>query len=113
MKMHGKHSMKFLILSLYFIPTRFCVFIALHLAFIRAAGGILFVLYLYFFVFIVLCLPFVLYCTTQTCMPPAGFELTIPPSERTQTLSLHRSATGIGRDSNQYISAPEDTDIVP
>ena len=30
-------------------------------------------------------------------MPPAGFEPTIPASERPQTHSLDRAATGIGR----------------
>jgi len=42
-----------------------------------------------------------LYVTTynihkrQTSMPPAGFEFTIPTSERPQTLALDRAATGI------------------
>ena len=35
---------------------------------------------------------------TQTSMPPAGFEPTIPASERPQTHALDRGATGIGRD---------------
>jgi hypothetical protein len=30
-------------------------------------------------------------------MPPAGFEPTIPESERTQTHALDRAATGIGQ----------------
>jgi hypothetical protein len=30
-------------------------------------------------------------------MPPAGFEPTIPASERPQTHALDRAATGIGR----------------
>jgi hypothetical protein len=29
-------------------------------------------------------------------MPPEGFELTIPASERPQTHALQRAATGIG-----------------
>ena len=33
----------------------------------------------------------------QTSMPPAGFEPTIPASERPQTQVLDRAATGIGR----------------
>ena len=43
-----------------------------------------------------------LYLTThnthkrQTSMPPAGFEPTIPASERPQTHALDRTATGIG-----------------
>jgi hypothetical protein len=43
-----------------------------------------------------------LYLTThnthnrQTSMPPAGFEPTIPVSERPQTHALDRTATGIG-----------------
>jgi len=43
-----------------------------------------------------------LYLTThnthnrQTSMPPVGFEPTIPASERPQTNSLDREATGIG-----------------
>jgi hypothetical protein len=36
--------------------------------------------------------------TTQTSMPPAGFEPTIPESERPQTHPLDRAVTGIGRD---------------
>ena len=32
--------------------------------------------------------------TTQTSMPPTGFEPAIPPSDRPQTLALDRSATG-------------------
>ena len=39
------------------------------------------------------------YCTThttQTAMPPAGFEPAIPASDRPQTFVLNRSATGIG-----------------
>jgi hypothetical protein len=34
--------------------------------------------------------------TTQTSMPPAGFEPKIPASERPQTHALDRAATGIG-----------------
>jgi hypothetical protein len=43
-----------------------------------------------------------LYLTThnthkrQTSMPPAGFEPTVPASERPQTHAIHRAATGIG-----------------
>ena len=33
----------------------------------------------------------------QTSMTPAGFEPTIPVSERPQTHALNRAATGIGR----------------
>ena len=54
------------------------------------------VLHLYFFV---LAWPFVLYCTTlttQTSMPAAGFEPSIPAGEQLQTHALDRSATGIG-----------------
>ena len=46
------------------------------------------VLYMYFFVLIILALPFGLYCTThttQTSMPPAGFEPAIPVSDRPST----------------------------
>jgi hypothetical protein len=35
-------------------------------------------------------------CKKQTSMPPAGFELTIPASERPKTHALDRAATGIG-----------------
>jgi hypothetical protein len=35
--------------------------------------------------------------TTQTSMPPVGFESTIPVSERPKTHALDRTATGIGR----------------
>ena len=34
--------------------------------------------------------------TTQTSMPPAGFEHAIPAGDRPQTLALDRSATRIG-----------------
>ena len=34
----------------------------------------------------------------QTSMPPAGFEPTIPVSERPQTHALDRAVTGIGRE---------------
>ena len=45
---------------------------------------------------IVLALPFfVLYCTTQTSLTPAGFKRATPASNRPQTLTLDRSATGI------------------
>jgi hypothetical protein len=55
------------------------------------------VLYLYCFVLIVLALPFMLIVqhTTQTSIPPVGFELAIPENDRPQT-ALHSSATGIG-----------------
>jgi hypothetical protein len=33
--------------------------------------------------------------TTQTSMPPVGYELTIPVSERPKTHALDRTATGI------------------
>ena len=36
------------------------------------------------------------YCTTQTSMPPAGFEPAIPASDRPQTFALDRSATNNG-----------------
>jgi hypothetical protein len=35
--------------------------------------------------------------TTQTSMPPAGFEPSIRTSDPPQTLAWDRSATGIGR----------------
>jgi uncharacterized iron-regulated membrane protein len=66
---------------------------------IHALTGIFLLLFLYFFVLIVLALPFVLYCTThttQTSMPPAGFEPTISASDRPQTLALDHVTTGIG-----------------
>jgi hypothetical protein len=44
--------------------------------------------------------------TTQTSMPPAGFELTIPVSERPKTHALDRAATGIGFDSIPGPSSP-------
>ena len=47
----------------------------------------------YFFVLIVLAMPFVLTHTTQTSMPLAGFESAIPASDRPQTRALDRSAT--------------------
>ena len=65
--------------------------LVLSLCFIRTSS----------FVWIVLALPFVLYCTThtaQTSMPPAGFEPATPASDRPQTLAFDRSATGIGMD---------------
>ena len=51
----------------------------------------------YFFLLIVLAVPFVLTVqhTTQTSMPPAGFETAIPAGERLQTQALDRSATEI------------------
>jgi hypothetical protein len=52
-----------------------------------------------YFVLVVLASPFVLYCTThttQTSMPPAGFETATPVSDQPQTLSLNRSATETG-----------------
>jgi hypothetical protein len=40
--------------------------------------------------------------TRQACMPPAGFEPTIPACERPQTHALDRAATGIG--TQEYIA---------
>ena len=40
--------------------------------------------------------------TTQTSMPPEGFEPTIPASKLPQTHALGRAATGIG-----WIRSPE------
>jgi hypothetical protein len=57
-------------------------------------GGDFFpVRYLYFFVLIVLALPFVLTVkhTTQTSMPPARLEPAIPAIEQLQNLALDRS----------------------
>ena len=53
--------------------------------------------YLHCFVLFVLALPFVLTVqhTTQTSMPPAGFEPATAAGERLQTHALDRSATGI------------------
>jgi hypothetical protein len=45
----------------------------------------------------VTCVPFYCPYTTQTSMPPVGFEPIIPLSERPQTHALDRTATGIGR----------------
>jgi hypothetical protein len=42
-------------------------------------------------------LAFLSLLTTQTSMPPAGFELAIPVTDRPQALALDSSATGIGR----------------
>ena len=39
---------------------------------------------------------FLFLLTTQTSMPPAGFELPIPASKRSQIYALVRAATGIG-----------------
>jgi hypothetical protein len=36
-------------------------------------------------------------------MPPAGFEPTIPVSERPQTHALDRAATGIGVNLHKFI----------
>ena len=63
----------------------------------------LFVLHPYLF----LCLDCPAFChfffylqhTSQTSMPPAGFEPATPASDRSQTLDLSRSATGFGKDS--------------
>ena len=54
--------------------------------------------YLFVLIILAFCL-FVLTVqyTTQTSMPPAGSELAIPASARSQTLALERSATGIYR----------------
>ena len=64
----------------------FFVFSLLCLYFIRTC----------FFVLIVLKFAFYLQHTTQTSMPPPGFELAISASERLQTYALDRAATGIG-----------------
>jgi hypothetical protein len=56
----------------------------------------------YYFVLNALHLAFCFYCTshtTQTSMPPLGFEPAILASDRPQTLALDRSATGIIIDS--------------
>ena len=53
------------------------------------------VLYLYFFVLIVLAVPFV--HTTQTSIPQAGFEPATLASYRPLTFALDRSATEMGR----------------
>jgi hypothetical protein len=61
--------------------------------------GCLSVLHLYFFVLIVLTFAFCPYCrtfTTQTSMPPAGFESAVPASDRPETLALDHSVIGIG-----------------
>jgi hypothetical protein len=63
-----------LVLSLYFIRTRFFVRVVLVFAFYPS-------------------------CTThtaQTSMPPAGFEPAIPAGKRPQTYVLDHTATGIG-----------------
>jgi hypothetical protein len=49
------------------------------------------------------------YNTTQTSMPPVGFEPTIPASERPQIHVLDRAVTGIGthvhrQKASQYVS---------
>ena len=44
--------------------------------------------------------------TTQTSMPPAGFESATPASDRQLIFVLERSATGIGRDSIPGPSSP-------
>ena len=54
------------------------------------------VLYPHFFDLIVLAFAICPYCTTQTSMPPAGFEFAVPASCRLQSLALDRSATGTG-----------------
>jgi hypothetical protein len=41
--------------------------------------------------------------TTQTSMPPVGFEPTIPVSERPKTHALDRTASGIGS-TNTYVT---------
>ena len=66
-------------------PTGFFFILVLSLHFIRICS----------FVLIVLALPLVLYSTTQTSMPPTGFETATPASERPQTYTLDRVATGI------------------
>ena len=47
----------------------------------------------------------VLQHTTQTSMPPAGFEPATSASDQLLTLALDRSATGIGWDSIPGLSS--------
>jgi hypothetical protein len=81
---------------------------------IHAPGGILFsVLFLPLIHFVTLdlsLLPHVTYVpydrpyttnTTQTAMPPVGFEPIIPASERSQTHAFDRAATWIGIENTQ------------
>ena len=101
--------------TLYFIRTFFLVLIILHFAFclyltthntnINYFFLNSLVLFLYFirnysFLLIVLAVPSVLTVqhTTQTSMPPTGFEPAIPASDRPQTLALDLLATEIGSD---------------
>jgi hypothetical protein len=71
---------------------------------IHAARGIFFFFVLSFTLSVLLCpdrpgfvsCPYCTTHTTQTFMPPAGFETAIPAGERLQTHSLDSSATGIG-----------------
>ena len=67
---------------------------------------------LHLYCYFVLDLPFVLTVqhTTQTSMPPTGFEPAIPAGERLQTHALDRSATGIGRDRSRD---PPTSSVVP
>ena len=44
--------------------------------------------------------------TTQTCMPPAGFEHTIPAGELSQTDALDRAVTRIGKSHDCQIKCP-------
>ena len=53
------------------------------------------------FVFLLIVLHYAFFCfylqhTTQTFMPPAGFEPATPASYKSQTLAVDHSATGIG-----------------
>jgi hypothetical protein len=56
----------------------------------------LYVIRTWYFVLIVLALPFCPYCTTQTFLPPAGYEPAIPASKRPQVHALDHAVTGIG-----------------
>jgi hypothetical protein len=62
----------------------------------------------YFFVLIVLAVTFVLtvHHTTQTSLPPVGFESATPARDRPETLALDLSATGIGKGIDPRISQP-------
>ena len=63
------------------------------LSFLSFVLSFLLTVYLY-----ILCLHVIpLQNTTQTLMPPAGFESVIPASRRPQAHSVDRAATGIGR----------------
>jgi hypothetical protein len=70
-------------------------------SFSRIPSLVLFVLFPYFLICI--------YCATHSTNThaPAGFESAIPAGERSQTLVVNRSATGIGKDSNPGPSSPQ------